>query len=287
VEAGPVRTVFATAPVPTTHSTVRLVVEVYSAVRRLDVRVALTGWDSAFGPGGGQPRRVSTAASPGGLRNVSYAVPFGVVRVGTDKYTSAAGGAFRDLWLTDPPATLQPFERAWAMRPREVGDWVRAEVAAGVGVTVSSSVGVFDWVDPTGAYPASQPVLAPEMLVHTDSNRSPFLPEPGDHGFLFSLTATRPGWQAGWRAGVQPNNLLRSVVTTVPAAGVGRAAAAAGLQGQWELVRCRCCTASCRPLTHLVLRQRCGSPLSRRRTATRRAAWWCASSASAQASSRT
>jgi hypothetical protein len=40
-----------------------------------------------------------------------------------------------------------------------------------------------------------QAVLGAEMLMHTDSNRGPYLPEPGDHFFLFSITgATKGGW---------------------------------------------------------------------------------------------
>jgi hypothetical protein len=67
------------------------------------------------------------------------------------------------------------------------------------------------------------------MLLHTNSNRSPFLPEPGDHDFLFSITATAPGWQQGWRAGVQANYPLRSVARSLPAGGAAAAAAPAAV----------------------------------------------------------
>ena len=230
-EDGPARTVFETAPLRTAHSVVRLVVEAYSAVKRLDLRVRILSWDSAFGVVNRVVFPLNTA-----LRTLSYAAPFGVVRVGVDE----AEDGFHDMWLLQPSATVPKFERGWAMRPREVGDWVRAELSDAIGVTISSSVGAFDWVDPTGAYPASQPVLAPEMLLHTDSNRSPFLPEPGDHDFLFSITATPPGWEQGWRAGVQPNNPLRSVTRTLPAAaavaGAAGVAAAAAAPPQLALL---------------------------------------------------
>ena len=207
-EAGPVRTVFATAEVPTAHSRVQLVVEAYAAIKRLDVRVRVLGWDSAFGV-------VNRVVFPvaGGRRNVSYAAPYGVVRVGEDE----AMPGFYDMWETSPPPTASAFERGWASRPREVGDWVRAEAGPAAGVTIATSVGAFDWIDPTGAYPADATVLAPEMMLHTNSNRSPFLPEPGDHDFLFSIASTPPGWEAGWRAGVAPNNPLRSVTRPLPA----------------------------------------------------------------------
>ena len=208
VEDGPVRTVFTSAELQTAHSRVQLRVEAYAALPRLDVRVRILDWDSAFGV---VNRVVFPIATD--QRNVSFATPFGVVRVGIDE----AEVGFRDMWLQSPGPTVGAFERGWAMRPREVGDWIRAEGArsGGPGVTLSSSVGAFDWLDPTGAYPPEQPVLAPEMLLHTNSNRSPFLPEPGDHDFLFSITASAPGWASGWRAGVAPNNPLRAVQRAV------------------------------------------------------------------------
>lgn len=205
IESGPVRTVFSTAPLQTAHSTVQLVVEAYAAIKRLDIRVHILNWDSAFGV---VNRVVFPIATD--QQNVSYAAPFGVVRVGLDEYEDA----FHDMWLTSPGPQLSKFERAWAMRPREIGDWIHCEGMQGsnTGVMISSSVGSFDWMDSTNAYPQTQPVLAPEMLLHTNSNRSPFLPEPGDHHFLFSITATLSGWRSGWRAGVQPNNPLRSII---------------------------------------------------------------------------
>jgi len=218
VEDGPARVVFQTAPMRTAHSIVRLIVEAYSAVKRLDLRVKIAGWDSAFGVVNRVVLPINTQ-----MRNVSYAAPFGVVRVGLDE----AEAGFRDMWLLNPAANVDSFDRGFAMRPREIGDWIRVECSDAVGVTISSSVGAFDWTDPTGAYPPSQPVLAPEMLLHTNSNRSPFLPEPGDHDFLFSITASPPGWQSGWRAGVQGNNPLRSVTRTWPAAAAGASVTAA------------------------------------------------------------
>ena len=46
----------------------------------------------------------------------------------------------------------------------------------------------------------------------------PFLPEPGDHDFLFSIIATSPGngWRSGWRDGVSANNALDVVWRAAP-----------------------------------------------------------------------
>ena len=92
---------------------------------------------------------------------MSYAVPFGVVRVGVDE----SNEGFDDMWLQQPGAASTQLQRGWQQRPREISDWIHAEgaSASAAGVTISSSVGAWDWVDPTGAYPATQPVLAPEV----------------------------------------------------------------------------------------------------------------------------
>ena len=218
LESGPVRTVFGTAPVQTNHSVVSLRLDVWAGLRRVDLRVHLGAWDSGFGVA----NRVSFPVRSS-VRAVTYAAPFGVVRVGQDE----AENGTDDTWLTSPGSDVPLFERAWAIHPREVADWMHAE-GDGVGVMLSSPVGVFDFVDCSGRYPATQPVLAPELLLHTDSNRGPFLPEPGDHDFLISIAATPPaaagGWAAGWRAPVEANN---------PPTVVWRAAGGAQAPGAW------------------------------------------------------
>ena len=216
LESGPVRTVFGTAPVQTNHSVVSLRLDVWAGVRRVDLRVHLGAWDSAFGAA----NRVSFPVRSN-VRQVTYAAPFGVVRVGQDE----AENGTDDVWLTSPGPDVPLFERAWAMHPREVADWMHAE-GDGVGVILSSPVGVMDFVDCSGRYAPTQPVLAPELMLHTDSNRGPFLPEPGDHDFLVSIAATPPGggWAASWRAPVEANN---------PATVVWRAAGGAPAPGAW------------------------------------------------------
>lgn len=223
IECGPVRSVFATDPVPTANSTVQLIVAAYAGMPRLDYRVRLTNWTAAFGV-------VNRVVFPvlTDQQNVSFATAYGVSRVGIDE----AEDGFNDVWLLDPGPTAPKFDRGYALRPREIGDWIRAEgpSASGGGVTLSSSVGCWDWVDPTGAYPATQPVLAPEMLVQTTGNRGPFLPEPGQHDVLISIVPSQGDWSGGWRRGVQPNHPLRTVIMELPAttAATGTARAAAG-----------------------------------------------------------
>ena len=46
-------------------------------------------------------------------------------------------------------------------------------------------------------------------MLHTNSNRGPYLPEPGNHSFFFSLVPLSPasgGWRGAWRRGTEPNN---------------------------------------------------------------------------------
>jgi hypothetical protein len=201
MEAGPVRTVFATAPVATAHSQVTLFLTAYSAMPRLDFAVVLEAWDSAFGVANRVVFPLRTTS-----RNVSYAVPFGVVRVGQDE----AENGEDDIWLQKPGPEVPPFERGWAMHPREIADWMAGEGGEGEeGLLVSSSVGTFDWVDCSGLYPPTSVVLAPELMLHTNSNRGPYLPEPGNHTFFFSLVPMAPasgGWRGAWRRGVEANN---------------------------------------------------------------------------------
>jgi len=56
-------------------------------------------------------------------------------------------------------------------------------------------VAVWDRLDVSEMYSENQPVLAPELLLHTNSNRGPFLAEPGDHFFEFSIFSTNGDWQ--------------------------------------------------------------------------------------------
>ena len=128
------------------------------------------------------------------------------------------------------------------MRPREMGDWMSADGSAGqAGLLLSSSVGTCDWVDATEAYSQQAVVLAPELLLHTNSNRGSFLPEPGNHSFLFSLVPLAPGvggWAAAsaWRRGVGANNDLAALYTASAQGTAPRGGAAAGLPPQASLL---------------------------------------------------
>ena len=191
-ETGPVRTVFA-QQVEMPHVTVLQAVTVYSATKRIDVDVTLRDWD-------GTKYREFRLALPLNMQKAttSYEVPFGVVQVGKDEIRGAAGERY-----TQPVSEVHP---------REVQNWLGASDNY-VGVTMSSSVAVADYVDPT-TDPASYPVLQPVLLASRRSCHpwGNWYLQPGSHDFHFSISSHQPGWKNGYRFGIQANNPLRTVV---------------------------------------------------------------------------
>jgi alpha-mannosidase len=85
------------------------------------------------------------------------------------------------------------------------------------GVTMSSSVAVVDYIDPTGQpseYPLIQPILlASRRSCHWEGNE--YL-QTGNHYFSFSLLSHKPGWENGFRFGIQANEKLQVVVAAEP-----------------------------------------------------------------------
>jgi len=217
VEEGPVRTVFRSQPVATRHSTVQLECVLWSAMPRIDWNVRLDNWTNAFGVANRLAFPVRTRPSQ---RNVTLSVPFGRVRVGIDENNEdAQPHAKHHAWEYRPGPSTPKFERGWAQRPRAVSDWVHAE-GESAGLLISSSVGVWDWQDASNRYGPNATVLAPELLLHTNSNQGPFLDESGNHSFSFSLFVTRAGagWASKWQHAVEANT-AQVAVRRSPAAG--------------------------------------------------------------------
>lgn len=77
----------------------------------------------------------------------------------------------RDVFNDNPGVNYNSFERGWRLRPREIQDWISSEFNDEFGITISSPVGAWDWIDITKKYSELTPVLAPEMLTHTNSNQ--------------------------------------------------------------------------------------------------------------------
>ncbi|MCE5249638.1 chitobiase/beta-hexosaminidase C-terminal domain-containing protein [bacterium] len=197
-ENGPVRSVYETAR-KINHCTVRERVIVYHTVKRIDCEFDLLGWD---GTNSREFRLAFPLDMTGG--KVAYEVPMGVVEVGKSEIAGAAGERY--------------VQKCSEVRPREVQDWFGASDGK-TGITISSSVAVFDWADPTEAavsYPVLQPVLlASRRSCHGEGN---WYLQAGDHSYRFSIYSHGGDWHNGYKLGKQSNRPLRVVSSPVTAA---------------------------------------------------------------------
>ena len=195
VEAGPVRTVLR-AEQAIEHTRVEQKVALYHAIKRIDFETSLLEWD-------GTVYREFRLAFPANMAQgqVTYEVPFGVVRVGKDEIPRPAGERY-----TTPAAEV---------RPRGIDNWIGVSNDR-YGLTMTSSVAAWDFQDPTDD-PQSSPMLQPILLASRHSCHWEGLPynQAGNHHFRFSLTSHPPGWENGYRFGRQTNEPLHVVFRPV------------------------------------------------------------------------
>jgi len=161
--------------------------------KRLDFAVGLLNFD-------GEIYREFRMAMPLKMNNgqVSYEVPFGVVNVGKDEMEGTPGERHKTLCKD--------------MHPRGIMNWISASNSQ-YGVTLSSSVAVADWIDPT-TNPAQNIILQPLLLAsrrscHPEGNE--YL-QTGDHTFEFSLTSHNPGWENGYKTALGANEKMQMVI---------------------------------------------------------------------------
>jgi alpha-mannosidase len=195
-ECGPVQTVVGFEQ-RMADCTVRQKLILYHSIKRIDCEVSLVGFD-------GNPYReyrmaVPVAAAKG---QVAYEIPFGVLEVGKGEIAGTGGPAYGSLVYD---------ELCRDIRPREVQNFLYAG-NADFGLTLSTSVAVNDYQDPTDD-PASYPVLQPILLAsrrscHGEGN---WYLQEGDHDYRFSVTSHAPGWRNGYRAGIAANAPLTAV----------------------------------------------------------------------------
>ena len=201
VENGPVRSVVETAQ-NIRHCTIRQRFLLYHDIKRIDCEVDILGWD-------GTQSREFRLAFPLDMEGagIAYEVPMGVVEVGKSEIKGAAGERY--------------VQTCSELRPREVQDWFHASNGE-YGITIGSSVAVFDWQDPTSE-PVSYPVLQPVLLASRKSchGEGNWYLQAGDHSYRFSLFTHEPGWRNGYRSGSQSNRPLRAVVRPEKAANAG------------------------------------------------------------------
>ncbi|MFA6128659.1 MAG: discoidin domain-containing protein [Bacteroidales bacterium] len=200
--SGPVRTVF-TMEQKLGNCTVSQKLIVYNELKRIDCEISLLNWD-------GTKYREFRMALPINMdkAGIAYEVPMGVSEVGISEIAGSAGGGY---------GSLDYSQKCTETRPREVLNFISASDSH-FGVTMSSSVAVCDWVDPT-SNPVGNPVLQPILLAsrkscHWEGN---WYLQPGDHHYSFSILSHKSGWKNGYRFGIQANNPLRAVVQDKPA----------------------------------------------------------------------
>lgn len=178
------------------NASIRFRVSLYHKVPKLDFEYDLLGWE-------GVPHREFRVAFPLNMQNanVSYNVPYGVVQVGKDELEGAAGYSHERLNYTNEIKTV---------RPREVQDWFHANDGKN-GVTISSSVAVFDWLDPTHN-PVDYTILQGLLLATRKScnGKGNWYLQTGKHSFKFSLYSHAGNWQNCYKQAVDLNQPLLS-----------------------------------------------------------------------------
>jgi alpha-mannosidase len=174
------------------HAIVEQRVKLYHNKKQIDFETALLNWEGVL-------YREFRMALPLNMTDgqVAYEVPFGKVEVGKDEMEGAAGERY-----TKPCKDFHP---------RGIENWIGAS-NADFGVTMSSSVAVADWIDPTDNpvnYQILQPILiASRKSCHWEGND--YL-QTGNHYFKFSITSHKPGWLNGAAFGRQANEELKAV----------------------------------------------------------------------------
>ncbi len=202
VESGPVRSVFQLEQ-PLADTTVRQRLVVWNAIKRLDCEVDLQDFN-------GKLWREFRMALPLAMDKpqLAYEVPFGVVRIGQDEIPMTGGHAY---------GNLNYYQMCRDIHPRVVQDFVDASDERG-GLMMSSSVSVFDWIDPTTTNAPAGNILQPVLLASRKScnGEGVWYPQAGDHHYRFALTTHAGGWHNGWRDGIAANHPLEPVIGVTP-----------------------------------------------------------------------
>jgi alpha-mannosidase len=203
-ESGPPKMVFALEQTLADCTVLEKLI-IYAEVKRIDCEVSLIGFD-------GNPYReyriaVPVAANKG---QVAYEIPFGVLEVGKGEIAGTGGPAYGNLVYDELCSDI---------RPREVQNFLTAGDAS-FGLTLSTSVAVNDYKDPTDnpvPYPVLQPILlASRRSCHGEGN---WYLQEGDHDYRFSLSSHAAGWRNGYRAGIAANGPLIAIAPLPATAG--------------------------------------------------------------------
>jgi len=202
LESGPVRTVYGLEQ-PMKNVTVRQRMVLWHQLGQLDCEVDLKEFNGEFW-------REFRMALPLALNKpqIAYEVPMGVVEIGKDEIPTTGGHAYGGVVYD---------QQCRDIKPRAVQNFVDASDALG-GLTMSTSVSVFDWQDPTDEANKAT-LLQPVLLASRKSchGKGVWYPQAGDHTYRFSLTSHAGDWRKGRKSGIQANHELFTVVGAIPA----------------------------------------------------------------------
>ncbi len=188
VEDGPVYTAYEYRQ-KIRNAVVEQKVILYKDIKKIDFETAVLNWEGIL-------YREYRMALPinADKGKVVYEVPYGKLEVGKDEMAGAAG----ERYQVD----------CKEIHPRSIQNWVNVS-SDDIGVTMSSSVVGIDYIDITGTSPGNtliQPILfASRRSCHGLGNE--YL-QTGDHYFHFSLQSHKPGWENGYRFGIEANEEL-------------------------------------------------------------------------------
>ena len=182
----------------TKFATIHQKISLYENLKQIEFKADILGFS-------GEHYREYRMAFPLAQTNskIAYEVPMGVVEVGKDEIKGAAGFSYgTQVYATE----------CSKVHPREVQDWFNSSDANSF-VNVSSSVAVFDWIDPTDNSNTNtilQPILlASRKSCHGEGN---FYLQPGNHSYTFAFTSGTGDWKNSIQTGKQPNLPLQPVV---------------------------------------------------------------------------
>ena len=188
VEEGPVYTAYAYRQ-PIRNAVAEQKVIIYNNIKQIDFETAVKNWEGIL-------YREYRMALPidGEEGKVVYEVPYGKLEVGVDEMEGAAG----ERYGVD----------CKEIHPRAIQNWINVS-HEDFGLTLSSSVVAFDYIDVTGtSYGTTlvQPILfASRRSCHGLGNE--YL-QTGDHEFNFSLFSHPAGWEQGYKKGIEANEKL-------------------------------------------------------------------------------
>lgn len=195
-EEGPVYTSYKLRS-PIRNAVIEQTLRVYHQMKKIDMDVDILNWDAVL-------YREYRLMWPLAFQNseISYEVPYGALTVGKDEMPGAAGERY--------------YVENKKQHPRGIGNWLSAS-GEKCAVTLSSSVAVADYIDPTDQ-PVDYTILQPILLASRKSCHplgNEYL-QPGDHSYHFSLTSHATNSINREEFGTSSNDPLVSVYNPIP-----------------------------------------------------------------------